>query len=130
MAAISDYLENILINLTLRGIGFTAPVSVYVGLFTTDPTDANTGIEVVSSGTAYTRMLVIFAAPVNGIAVNSTDIVFPTATGDWGSITHIGIYDSLTSGNLLFHGALSATKIILTGDVFKFASGALSISFS
>ena len=53
MAALSNYLENALINATLRNTSYTSPSTVYVGLFTTDPTDAGSGTEV--SGGSYAR---------------------------------------------------------------------------
>ncbi len=127
MSAMSDYLETSLFNAVLRGVAFTSPSSIYVALFTTDPTDAGTGTEV--SAASYVRLAATFAVPSNGSAANNADLIFPTATTNWGTITHVGVYDALTSGNLLFHGVLSASKVIDAGDVFKFAAGALIITF-
>jgi hypothetical protein len=128
MAAMSNYLENALINATLRNTTYTSPATVYVGLFTSDPTDAGSGTEV--SGGSYARKAATFAAPSNGASSISAAIEFDQATGSWGTVTHFGIYDALTTGNLLYHGALTASKTIDTGDVFKFASGALSVTLA
>lgn len=128
MAAFSNYLENALINGTLRATTYTAPTTVYVGLFTTDPTDAGSGTEV--SGNAYARRAATFAAPSNGAASTNADVQFPQATGNWGTITHFAIFDALTTGNMLFHGALTTSKIINTGDVFKIASGSLTVTLA
>ena len=124
----SNYLENALINGTIRGTTYTAPSTVYVGLFTSDPTDAGSGTEV--SGGSYARQSATFAAPSNGASVTNADITFPQATGNWGTVGWIGIFDSLTTGNLMYHTALDASKTIETGDIFKIASGNLSVTLS
>ena len=128
MAEMSNYLENALINGTIRGTTFTAPATVYVGLFTSDPTDAGSGTEV--SGGSYARQSATFTAPSNGATVSNADITFPQATGNWGTVGWIGIFDALTTGNLLYHTALDASKTIETGDIFKISSGNLSVTLS
>lgn len=124
----SNYLENALINATLRNTSYTTPSTVYVGLYTSDPTDANTGTEV--SGGSYARKAATFGAPSNGASTISSAIEFDQATGSWGTVTHFGILDAATSGNLLYHGALTASKAIDTGDVFKFATSALTVTLA
>jgi hypothetical protein len=128
MAEMSNYLENALINVTLRATSYTAPTTVYLALYTTDPTDADTGTE--CSGTSYARQSVTFGAPSNGVSTNSAVIDFPQAGGAWGTITHIGIRDALTVGNLLYHTPLDTSKTIATGDVFRVASGSLSVTLA
>jgi hypothetical protein len=128
MAAFSNYLEDALINGTLRATTYTAPTTVYVGLFTSDPTDAGSGTEV--SGNAYARQSATFAAPSNGAASTDVDVQFPQATGNWGIVTHFGVFDALTTGNLMYHGALTASKNIETGDVFKIATGNLTVTLA
>jgi hypothetical protein len=128
MSEMSNYLENALINVTLRATAYTAPTTVYVALFTTDPTDAGSGTEV--TGGAYARTAVTFAAPSNGVTTNSADVTFPTCTLAWGIVTHIGIYDALTSGNLLYHTPLDASKTVDTADIFKISSGSLSVTLA
>ena len=87
MSAISDYLENKLIDHVLRGVTYTRPSKVYAALYKTNPTDADTGTEV--SGGSYARQEVTFSAPVDGETSNASDILFPEATSDWGDITHL-----------------------------------------
>jgi hypothetical protein len=128
MAEMSNYLENALINATLRNTSYTSPATVYVGLYTSDPTDANTGTEV--SGGSYARRAVTFGAPSNGASTNSADVDFAQATANWGTVTHIGILDALTTGNLLYHTPLNASKTIETGDIFKIATGSLSVTLA
>lgn len=128
MAEMSNYLENALINGTLRGSTFTAPTNVYVALYTTDPTDADTGTEV--SGGSYARQIVTFGAPSNGVSVSNADVTFPTATAAWGTVAYIGLRDASSGGNLLYHTALDAAKTIDNGDIFKINSGNLSVTLA
>lgn len=128
MAEMSNYLEDALINATLRNTTYTSPAKVYLALYTTDPTDADTGSEV--SGNAYARQEITMGAPSNGVSTNSADIEFPQATGSWGTVAYIGIRDALTSGNLLYHSALDVSKAIDTGDIFKIATGSLSVTLA
>lgn len=105
----------------------TKPTAWYVALFTTDPTDAGTGTEV--SGNAYARTAVTFT--VSGdTASNSGAVEFPEATGAWGTITHIGIYDAATSGNLIAHAALAASKVIASGDILRFPAGDIDVTLA
>jgi len=126
MAEMSNYLENALINVTLRNTAYTSPTTVYVGLYTSDPGEGNTGTEV--SGGSYARTAVTFGAPSNGVSTNSASVTFPTATGTWGTVTHIGILDALTTGNLLYFTPLDASKSIASGDVFTISTGNLSVT--
>jgi hypothetical protein len=128
MAEMSNYLENALINATLRNTSYTSPATVYVALYTTDPTDADTGTEV--SGGSYARTAVTFGAPSNGVSTNSAAVEFPTCTSSWGTITHIGIRDASTSGNLLYHTALTTSKVIDVDDIFRITTGNLSVTLA
>lgn len=128
MSEISNYLENALINATLRNTAYTSPTTVYVALYTTDPTDADTGTEV--SGNAYARQSVTFSAPSNGATSNSAAVEFPQATGSWGTVAYIGLRDASSGGNLLYHTPLDASKTIATGDVFRIAASSLTVTIS
>ena len=68
------------------------------------------------------------AAPSNGASASSADCTFPTCTSTWGTVSHIGIFDASTSGNLLYHTPLDTSKTIETGDIFKIASGSLTVT--
>jgi hypothetical protein len=128
MAEMSNFLENALINATLRATTYTSPATVYVSLWTSDPTDAGSGTEV--SGGSYARTAVTFGSPSNGVTTNSADVTFPTATGSWGTVGWIGINDSLTTGNLLYHSPLDSAKTIDSGDIFKISTGNLSVTLA
>lgn len=127
MSAFSDYLENKVLLHVFGGSAYSAPGTLYLALYTSDPGDDNSGTE--CSGTSYARQTIAFTV-VNDTASNSAAVEFPTAGGSWGTITHVGILDALTSGNLLAHGALTASKTIATGDVFRVPSGDLDITLA
>lgn len=128
MAEMGNYLENALINAVLRNTSYTSPTTTYLALYTSDPTDADTGTEI--SGGSYARQAITFGAPSNGVSTNSAAIEFPQATANWGTVTHIAIRDAVTSGNLLFHTPLDASKVIDNGDIFKITSGNLSVTLA
>jgi hypothetical protein len=128
MAEMSNFLENALINATLRNTTYTSVATVYVSLWTSDPTDAGSGTEV--SGGSYARTAVTFGAPSNGATTNNADVTFPTATASWGTVGWIGINDALSSGNLLYHTALDTAKTIDSGDIFKISTGNLSVTLA
>ena len=124
----SNFLENALINATLRNTTYTSPATVYISLWTSDPTDAGSGTEV--SGGSYARTAVTMGAPSNGVSLNSADVTFPTATASWGTVGWIGINDALTTGNLLYHTPLDTSKTIDSGDIFKISTGNLSVTLA
>jgi len=130
MTAFSDYLENELLDHTLKNLAFTSPAAVYVALATASFADDNSGTanEISTTGTAYARQAATFAAASGGSASTSATITFPTATANWGTITHFGIYDASTAGNLLYHGALTASKVINNGDTFEIQAGNLTVT--
>lgn len=126
MSALSDYLENEILDHILGTGAYTMPSSVYVGLSTGSFVDDNSGTEL--SGSGYARKVASFGAASSGTASNDAAIEFPAATGSWGTITHFGIFDASTSGNLLIHGALTSSKVIESGDILKVAVGDMDIT--
>ena len=130
MAEMSDYLEVKLLNLTLNGTAFTAVNNPYVSLHTANQTDAGTGTEV--SGGSYARTASSFATAsgTSGLVATDADITFPTATGTWGAVGWIGLWDASTGGNMLYHTALDATKTVDAGDIFKITTGNLTVALA
>ena len=126
MAELSNFLENKLLDHVLRNVSYTSPTTVYVGLFTADPTDAGTGTEV--SGGSYARQILSVTTATGGIVTSSADVTFPQATGSWGTISHIGVLDALSSGNLLMHTPLTTSRAIESGDILKISTGNLTAS--
>ena len=128
MANMSDYLEVKLLNETLNGVAFTAVDNPYISLHTADPTDAGTGAEV--SGGSYARVASSFATATTGSVVTDATATFPTATANWGTVGWIGLWDAASSGNMLYHTALDASKTIDSGDIFKITAGNLSVTLA
>ncbi len=127
MSAFSDYLENKVMLHVFGGTAYTAPSTLYLALYTVAPTDTGGGTEV--SGTAYARQTVAFTV-TNDTASNTSAVEFPTAGSSWGTIVAVGVFDQLTSGNLLAYGNLTASKTIASGDVFRVPAGDLDITLA
>jgi hypothetical protein len=121
----SNYLETEVLEWAFTGSGGTRPTVWYLALFTAAPSDTGGGTEV--SGGAYARQSVTFTVSGN-TASNNAAIEYPTATANYGTVTHIGVFDASSSGNLLAHAALTTSKTIETGDVFRVPSGDLDIT--
>jgi len=130
MAEMSNYLENALLNATLNGTTYTAPATVYVSLWTSDPTDAGSGTEVTGGSYARTAVSFATASGTSGNVLNDADVTFPTATASWGTVGWIGINDNSSGGNLLYHTALDTSKTIDSGDIFKISTGNLSVTLA
>lgn len=126
MAEFSDYLEAKLLNHVLRNTSYTPPNTVYVGLFTAAPTDTTSGTEV--SGGSYARQSLSVTTATAGIVTSSADVTFPQATANWGTVSHIGLLDAVTSGNLLMYTPLTTSKTIETDDILKINSGSLTVT--
>jgi len=123
--AMSDFLENELLDHVLSAATFTAAATLYAALFTAAPSDAGGGTEVV--GGTYARVsktnnATNFPAASGGSKSNGTDIDFGTATADWGIVTHVAIIDAAAAGNFYFWGALNSSRDVKNGDSFKFAA--------
>ena len=127
MSSFSDYLENKVMLHVFGGTAYTAPTTLYLALYTTAPTDTGGGTEL--SGSGYARQTAAFTV-TNDTASNTSAIEFPTATGSWGTIVAVGVFDQLTSGNLLAYGNLTASKTIASGDVFRVPAGDLDITLA
>jgi hypothetical protein len=123
----SNYLENKVLDHVFGGNAYNAPATLYVGLHTENPDEDGSGAEVSTSGTAYIRKSVAFTV-TDATADNDAAVEFDTATASWGTITHVGLYDAESSGNLLAYAALATSKVIDTGDVFRIPTADLDIS--
>lgn len=126
MTALSNHLENALLDHALRNVAYTPVATVYVALFTTATTDAGGGVEVV--GGSYARQPVTFGAASGGLCENSAVLTFvnmPAVT-----VTHCAVMDAVSVGNFLFHGPLLASRTVEAGDTLTFAIGALDCTLS
>jgi hypothetical protein len=121
----SNYLETELLDHVFANNAYASPSAVYVSLHTANPDEDASGAEV--SGGGYARQAGSFTVSGN-TATTSAAIEYPTATADYGTVTHVGIWDASTSGNMLAYAALTASKTISTGDVFRIPTGDLDIT--
>lgn len=124
MAGLSDYLEDKLLNHAFRNVVYTPPATVYVGLFTAAPSDAGGGTEVATG--SYARIAATFGAPSpSGTIANTGVLTFPTASASWGTVTHFGVFDALSGGNLMSWAPLTNSKLVGIGDIAVYGIGAL-----
>jgi hypothetical protein len=119
----TDYSEDLVLTWLMTTGAVTRPTAWYVALTTTTPTDAAAGTEV--TGGDYARVAATFAAPSGGSTSNSSTVTFPTATANWGTVTHFEVWDALSGGNRLRWGALDTSEAVTTGQTPSFAAGAL-----
>jgi hypothetical protein len=130
MAALSDYAEKLLLDWAMTTGSATRPTAWYVALYTAAPSDSGGGTEVSTGG--YTRKSVTFdAATSPGGTTSNTGAVSFTASGaNYGTVTHIGIFDNSTGGNLLWHGSLTASKTVNDGDTLEFSIGNIDLTIA
>lgn len=141
MAALTDFAENKIIDALFRAQSLGAPATFYVGLLTAAPSDTGGGTEV--SGGSYARVAVTSALAnwagtqsagsttastgTSGTTSNNGVITFPAPTANWGVVTHAGLFDASTAGNMWVQSALTVSKTINNGDAApSFAAGALT----
>lgn len=124
----TTFLENEVLDHVFRNATYTPPATAYIGLYTTATNAAGGGTEV--SGNGYTRKAMAFDASVSGAIDNTSSVEFPTATGSWGTVTHTAVLDAATSGNMLAETALTASKTVASGDVFRFQAGEFDITLT
>lgn len=130
MAALSDYAEKLLLDFLMTTGTATRPTAWYVALFTAAPNDAGGGTEVSAGG--YARQSVAFSAAASpgGTTSNTGEVSYTASGGDYGTVTHMGIFDASSSGNLLWHGALTASKAVADGDTLTFAVGNIDLTMA
>ena len=136
MAAFSDYLEDALVDHIFANTDYSRPATIYVSLHTESAEDDGTGAEV--SGGDYARLGIDTGAstewtvedePSGGgrQAKNTSELTFTEASADWGTVSHFGLWDAASAGNLLFHGALPSSVEVASGSTAKIAAGALKV---
>ena len=130
MAALSDYAEKLLLDWMMTSGSATRPTAWYVALYTAAPSDSGGGTEVSTGG--YARQSVVFDAATSpgGTTSNSADVSFTAVGGNYGTVTHMGIFDASTGGNLLWHGVLSASKTVEDGDTITFSAGNIDLTMA
>ena len=123
----TNFLETEILDHVFAGAAYTAPGTHYLALFTGAPGETGGGTEV--SGGGYTRKAVAFTTS-GATTSNNAAVEFPTATGNYGTVTHVAVFDAASSGNMMAYATLSASKAIETGDVFRVPTGDLDITLN
>jgi len=129
MSEFATYFENAIVNL-MRNTSFTE-VAVYVALFTDSASPAELEAGTLTnevSGGSYARQLAGLSAPSDGTSSNASDITFPQATADWGTVRYVALMDAVSAGNVLMYSQLDADKVINNGDTFKINAGDLDVT--
>lgn len=125
--SLSNTFETTVLTWLLTNSAATRPTAWYVALFTSNPAEDASGTEVSTSGTAYARQSVTFSVSGN-TATNTAAIEFPTATASYGTVTHVGVFDASSAGNLIAYAALTTSKAIDTGDVMRIPASDLDVT--
>ena len=123
----SNYLETEILDHVFGGAAYTAPSTLYLALHTANPDEDGSGTEVSTSGTAYARATVAFTTSGNTTS-NTGAVEYSTATANFGTVSHVAVWDASTGGNMLAYAALTSSKTIETGDVFRVPAGDLDIT--
>jgi hypothetical protein len=123
--ALSDYLENKLIDLVLTGAAYTPPTT-YLALLSALPSDTG-AVEVVYTG--YARAAIVFDPAVLRVITQGATVAFPLCSGGTDTATHYAIYDAPTGGNLLGYGAFVFSKLIKFGSTPTVLSAEVSMTF-
>lgn len=128
MGSLSDYAELELLDHVCNA-AYTPASTVYLGLSTADPGDDASGLN-EPSGNGYVRKAITFGAAASRRVTQSGAVTYDQATGSWGTISHWGIFDAESSGNMLAHGAFATSKSIVSGNTPSVASGEVYVEYS
>ena len=123
--ALTNYTEEKILNLVFRNVAYAPPAAVYAALFTGAPGEAGGGSE-VSRG-SYGRVAVTFGVAADGQVTNTSEVDFGEASADWGTISHVAIFDAATAGNMLVYGAMASNKTINNGDATVWPPSTLTV---
>lgn len=132
MGGLVDSMKNSVLDALLGASATLMPGTVYLGALLAAPNEDGTGV-VEPAGGAYARLAITnngtnFPAAASGMKSNGVDLTMATATGaNWGNITHVGIFDAASGGNLRLKGALDSPRNVLDGDVMKFLATTLKL---
>ena len=121
----SNYLESKVLRHVINAAAYTAPATLYLALYSSDPTEADTGTELTGGTPAYARKAITWGTEANGTVANSSSVSMDVPTS---TITHYGIRDASTAGNLLYYGAFDVPISGVSGTPLVFAAGDITIT--
>lgn len=123
--AMTNYLENKLLEAVVKNTAYTTPATVYLGLYSAGPDDTGGGTEL--TGDNYSRVALTFGTSVNGTVTTTAVTTFGTASADWATIVAIGIFDAVSGGNLLFYKGVTGRKV-KSGSALTIAAGDITLT--
>jgi len=131
MSDVSDFLEAKFLEITLKGAAAYNVATPYVAIYTSNPDEDNSGTE--CSYVGYARQAGTFGTITDDVATDAKtvsttlEVNYPILVGSDITVTHVGIFDALTSGNLLYYTVLDTAKSVQTDDVLSFAAGEVTV---
>lgn len=138
----SNFLRESLLDEVFGGQDYTPSTNLEFALSTTAPNDDGTGVTEPTNGysrvteandlTTWNAAATTDGGTPSGFTekTNAIEIVFPEATGNWGTVTHFAIYDDTVGNEFLGWGELTVSKTIEVGDTARFDIGDLVIQLS
>jgi len=134
MSALSDSAEKLVLDYLMTAGSVTRPTAWYVALYTSAPNDASTGSSggTEVSGNGYSRQSVTFAAASSpgGTTTSTNAQSFTASGGDFGTVTHMAIIDASSGGNMIWHGALTTSRVVSDGDTLTFSAGNIALTLA
>jgi hypothetical protein len=134
MSALSDSAEKLVLDYLMTAGSVTRPTAWYVALYTSAPNDASTGSSggTEVSGNGYSRQSVTFAAASSpgGTTTSTNAQSFTASGGDFGTVTHMAIIDASSGGNMIWHGALTTSRVVSDGDTLTFSAGNIDLTLA
>ena len=129
MGQLANFAEKKILDHLLKTASYSPPATVYLGLSTADPTHDGSGWA-PPTYTGYARKAITFAAAGSRAIAQTGAVAFDACSGGSSTVTHWGLWDNSTGGNLLAYGALPVQKNIVSGNTPSVASGQVTVSFS
>lgn len=129
MSSLGNYAEEALLDHLFNLASFTQP-TIHLALSTADPTEDGSGLS-EPSGDGYSRVETAASdwSRTDSTVENANELAFPEATGSWGTITHVAMYDASTGGNMLAYTALDGGGVAIeANDTLRFPAGDLTLS--
>jgi hypothetical protein len=136
MANFSNYLENKIVGWLNGDALATITGSLYVALYSSPGVvQDNAATNLIGLTTPRVEVSSWTVTTATGSTdgsdasiTNAAEIVMTSNSNVAATASHFAVYDAASSGNLLFHGALSSSVSIALGDTVKFAANSITLT--
>lgn len=125
MANISNYLKPLLLNHMMGKVALPLPANLYLGFFQNDVGADASGTE--ASGFGYARQLTSWTTATQNVSSLAANVSQTPVGGDWATISHWGLFDALTLGNLWLYGQFDVPRVTQDGVAVTVDAGTLSV---